>query len=63
MKHSDSVVNYYNNITESDLNWSQLTMQQILAPLNMTHSFFGPIPDALLPYIGVPGGANWGQIW
>ncbi|KAJ4355520.1 uncharacterized protein N0V89_003537 [Didymosphaeria variabile] len=57
-----AVVNYYNNLTGSDLNWSQLTMDQILSPLCMTHSFFGPIPDALLPDIGVPGGPNWADL-
>ncbi|KAL1604941.1 hypothetical protein SLS60_004482 [Paraconiothyrium brasiliense] len=59
---ASAVVNYYNNFTGSDLNWSQLTTQQILSPLNMTNSFFGPIPDALLPDIGVPGGANWADL-
>ena len=37
-------------------------MNEILAPLNMTHSFFGAIPDSLLPYIGVPGGPNWADL-
>ncbi|OAG03342.1 beta-lactamase/transpeptidase-like protein [Paraphaeosphaeria sporulosa] len=59
---ASSVVNYYNKITGSNLNWSQLTMQQILSPLNMTHSFFGSIPDSLLPDVGVPGGPNWADL-
>ncbi|KAF2439216.1 beta-lactamase/transpeptidase-like protein [Karstenula rhodostoma CBS 690.94] len=57
-----SVVNYYNKITELNLNWSQLTMQQVLSPLNMIHSFFGSILDALLLDIGVPGGPNWADL-
>lgn len=54
--------NYYNNITGSDLNWSELTMQEILAPLNMTHSILGPLPEKLLPDVGVPGSAHWADL-
>lgn len=34
-------------------------MQNILAPLNMTHSFFGTIPPGQIPNVGVPGGPNF----
>lgn len=37
-------------------------MEQILAPLNMTHSFFGRIPDSLLPDIGIPGAPNFADL-
>lgn len=37
-------------------------MREILPSLNMTHSFFGPIPEALTPYTGVPGGSNWADL-
>ncbi|KAF2251696.1 beta-lactamase/transpeptidase-like protein [Trematosphaeria pertusa] len=57
-----AVVNYYNNLTGSDLIWSQLTMKEVLAPLNMTHSFFGPVPQDLIPDVGVPGGENWADL-
>lgn len=55
-------MNYYNNLTGSDLIWSQLTMKEVLAPLNMTHSFFGPVPQDLIPDVGVPGGENWADL-
>lgn len=57
-----AVVTYYNNLTESNLTWSQFAMQEVLSPLNMTHSFFGAIPIELLPYVGVPGGPNWADL-
>ncbi|KAF1844246.1 beta-lactamase/transpeptidase-like protein [Cucurbitaria berberidis CBS 394.84] len=56
---ASAVAAYYNNITDLDLSWSQLVTREILAPLNMTHSFFGTVPQDLEPYIGVPGGQNW----
>lgn len=37
-------------------------MQQIFAPLNMTSSFFGPIPDHLRDRIGIAGGKNWADL-
>ncbi|KAF2646511.1 beta-lactamase/transpeptidase-like protein [Massarina eburnea CBS 473.64] len=59
---SSAIVNFYNRFSSSDLTWSQLAMHEILAPLNMTHSFFNSIPDQLLPYIGIPGGPNWADL-
>lgn len=53
---------YYNDFTGLDVNWSDFVMHEILAPLNMTNSFFGTIPDRLLPNIGVPGGENWADL-
>lgn len=52
----------YNSLNSSGAAWTQLATTEILTPLNMTHSFFGPIPDALIPDIGVPGGANWVEL-
>lgn len=57
-----AVTAYYNNITRSKLTWSQLTTEQLLVPLNMNHSFFGPVSDSLRPYIGIPGGDNWADL-
>jgi CubicO group peptidase (beta-lactamase class C family) len=54
-----AVAAHYNNITNSNLSWSQSATNQILDPLNMTHSFFGPVPQDLEPFISVPGGDNW----
>lgn len=45
-----------------DLHWSEFVTQHILAPLNMTHSFLGAVPDGLIPDIGVPGGDNWADL-
>ncbi|KAH7303822.1 beta-lactamase/transpeptidase-like protein [Stachybotrys elegans] len=59
---ASAITNYYNNITESDLTWNDLMMQEILSPLNMTHTFLGSIPDELLPEIGVPGSPNWADL-
>lgn len=53
---------YYNNLTNSDILWSQLVANKIFAPLNMTHSFFGSVPQDLLPSIGIPGGENWADL-
>ncbi|KAH7389766.1 beta-lactamase/transpeptidase-like protein [Pyrenochaeta sp. MPI-SDFR-AT-0127] len=57
-----AVVAYYNNVTQLDLTWSQLVAKEILAPLNMTHSFFGTVPQDLMPHIGVPGIENWADL-
>jgi hypothetical protein len=53
-----AVVNHYNTFTNSQQTWSSFMTSQIFAPLNMTHSFFDPIPSHLLSYIGVPGSPN-----
>ncbi|KZM24715.1 uncharacterized protein EKO05_0007064 [Ascochyta rabiei] len=57
-----AVASYYNEITREDLSWSQLAEQEILEALNMTNSFFGSIPDSLIPSITVPGGENWADL-
>lgn len=57
-----AVASYYNEMTREDLTWSQLATQEMLEPLNMTHSFFGPVPDSLIPFASVPGGDNWADL-
>ncbi|CAO2652489.1 Nn.00g007720.m01.CDS01 [Neocucurbitaria sp. VM-36] len=59
---ASAVVAYYNNVTHTDLSWSQLVAEEILIPLNMTHSFFGTVPQDLQIDIGVPGGDNWADL-
>ncbi|KAF1951350.1 beta-lactamase/transpeptidase-like protein [Byssothecium circinans] len=59
---ASAVVNYYNNLTSSNMTWSQLATKEIFTSLNMTHSFFGNIPEQLLPYTGVPGGPNFADL-
>jgi hypothetical protein len=66
-RHADrccvaAAVSYYNTYSHSDLIWSQLAAKEILTPLNMTHSFFGAVPDSHIPEIGVPGGENWADL-
>lgn len=55
-------VRYYNELTGKNLTWSQMAAEEILRPLNMTHSFFGPVPDSLIPSLTVPGGDNWADL-
>jgi CubicO group peptidase (beta-lactamase class C family) len=57
-----AVAAYYNNVSDTDQSWSHIATQQLLQPLNMTHSFFGKVPQDLEPYIGVPGGENWADL-
>lgn len=57
-----AVASYYNDMTGENLTWSQIVKQEMLGPLNMTHSFLGPIPDSLVPSISVPGGDNWADL-
>lgn len=57
-----AVATYYNNVTGSDLSWSQLVARQLLGPLNMTHSFFNTVPQDLEPFISIPGGDNWADL-
>lgn len=57
-----AVASYYNNITRENLTWSQLATKELLQPLNMTHSFLGPVTDGLVPYLTVPGGDNWADL-
>jgi hypothetical protein len=57
---SAAVATYYNNITSASLKWSELASQELLLRLKMTHSFFGIVPQDLIPDISVPGGEdNW----
>jgi CubicO group peptidase (beta-lactamase class C family) len=54
---------YYNNMSNTSLSWSEMTTKQVLKPLNMTHSFFGHIPQPLKPFIAIPGGNdNWADL-
>jgi hypothetical protein len=57
-----AVAAYYGNVTGSDLSWSDLATQEILKPLNMTHSFFGTVPHHLMPHLSIPGGENWADL-
>jgi hypothetical protein len=57
-----AVVSHYNTYANASLTWSELAAQEILAPLNMTHSFFGAVPDSHFPSISVPGGENWADL-
>ncbi|PVI01547.1 beta-lactamase/transpeptidase-like protein [Periconia macrospinosa] len=55
---ASAVVNYYNTLTGSKSKWSDFVAKEILTSLNMTHSFFDPIPKDLLAFVGVPGAPN-----
>jgi CubicO group peptidase (beta-lactamase class C family) len=57
-----AVAAYYNDMSNTTLSWSRIATQQLLQPLNMTHSFFGTVPQDLESYIGVPGGENWADL-
>ncbi|KAL0264772.1 hypothetical protein SLS55_000724 [Diplodia seriata] len=46
-------------VAKADAETIEYATYNILERLNMTHTFFGAIPDALVPSIGVPGGPNW----
>lgn len=65
-KHTDdqlaAVVRYYNDKSGREISWSQLVGETILEPLNMTHTFFGAVPQHLIPDIGIPGGENWADL-
>ncbi|KAL1621259.1 hypothetical protein SLS54_005755 [Diplodia seriata] len=54
-----AVASYHNRLTSMNHTWTEYATYNILERLNMTHTFFGAIPDALVPSIGVPGGPNW----
>ena len=56
---ADAVANYHNLLGDTNYTWSEYATKSILESLNMTRSFFGAIPDDLLPNVGVPGGPNW----
>ncbi|CAI6340775.1 unnamed protein product [Periconia digitata] len=55
---ASAVVNYYNTLSGSQLSWSEFMVKEVFASLNMSHSFFDPIPEHLLPYVGLPGAPN-----
>ncbi|KAF2997992.1 hypothetical protein E8E13_006930 [Curvularia kusanoi] len=57
-----AVASYSNELARENLTWSQLAAREILAPLDMSHSFFGPVPDRLVPFVTVPGGENWADL-
>ncbi|KAJ4988522.1 hypothetical protein SVAN01_05977 [Stagonosporopsis vannaccii] len=54
-----AVASYYNELRRENLTWSQLAKKELLQPLNMTHSFLGPVTDDLVASVTVPGGDNW----
>ena len=57
-----AVAAWYTNVTGKDISWSELATLEVLKPLNMTHSFFGTVPQDLEPFIGIPGGENWADL-
>ncbi|KAF2024341.1 beta-lactamase/transpeptidase-like protein [Setomelanomma holmii] len=57
-----AVAAWYTNVTGEKISWSRLATQEVLDPLNMTHSFFGIVPQDLEPFIGIPGGENWADL-
>jgi CubicO group peptidase (beta-lactamase class C family) len=59
---ASGVTAYYNNLSNSSLSWSEIMTEQVLEPLNMTHSFLGHAPQDLEPFIGIPGGDNWADL-
>ncbi|KAH7052034.1 beta-lactamase/transpeptidase-like protein [Macrophomina phaseolina] len=59
---ASAAVNYHNQLANTNLSWSEYANQEILGRLNMTHSFFGTIPDDLTNSITVPGGENWADL-
>lgn len=56
---TDAVANYHNQLASTNQTWTEYATQKILKHLNMTHSFFGAIPKALVSNIGVPGVPHW----
>lgn len=57
-----AVAAYYSNVTHSNWTWSDLATRELLIPLNMTHSFFGAVPQHLIPDLSIPGGENWADL-
>lgn len=57
-----AIASYYSNLVGSNSTWSDVVTQEILSPLNMTHSFLDAVPLDLIPYISVPGGENWADL-
>ncbi|KAK8160214.1 beta-lactamase/transpeptidase-like protein [Phyllosticta citribraziliensis] len=54
-----AVAAYRNRLSSSNLVWNDVVTEDIFKPLNMTHSFFGPIPDELRRLVCVPAGETW----
>ncbi|KAK8225267.1 beta-lactamase/transpeptidase-like protein [Phyllosticta paracitricarpa] len=54
-----AVAAYRNRLSSSNLVWNDVVTEDIFKPLNMTHSFFGPIPDDLRRLVCVPAGETW----
>lgn len=57
-----AVAAYYNELTCENRTWSELVSKEILKPLDMTHSFLGPVSDGLIPVLTIPGGDNWADL-
>jgi len=56
------IANYRNRLRNSSLSWSEVAIEDVLRPLNMSHSFFGPIPHQLKDNISVPNTVNWADL-
>ncbi|KAK8232821.1 beta-lactamase/transpeptidase-like protein [Phyllosticta capitalensis] len=54
-----AVAAYRNRLSSSNLFWNDIVKEDIFKPLEMTHSFFGPIPDDLRRLVCVPAGETW----
>ena len=46
----------------SNLSWSDIATSDVLKPLNMSRSFFGPILAELREIISVPNTYNWANL-
>ncbi|KAF2124738.1 beta-lactamase/transpeptidase-like protein [Dothidotthia symphoricarpi CBS 119687] len=57
-----AVAAYYSNLVGLKWTWNDVVTQELLYPLNMTHSFVGAISIDLIPHIAVPGGENWADL-
>lgn len=56
------IANYRNLLRSTSLSWGEVATEDVLKPLNMSHSFFGPIPNQLKKNISVPNTANWADL-
>ncbi|PSN59293.1 beta-lactamase/transpeptidase-like protein [Corynespora cassiicola Philippines] len=59
---ASAVAAYYSKIKGSSMSWNDFAAQEILAPLNMTHTFTGRIPSSLTPDVGVPAFPHWADL-
>lgn len=56
------IANYHNQLKNSSLSWSEIATDNVFKPLNMSHSFSGPIPQELKNTVSVPNTANWADL-